>query len=145
MNAKNAPTFSVPISFLAAALLGHRGLPSKQTVKWENENTKASLSLLAALYRAQWSVELAGLGPFVVTSALDHEGIDDREATSLHPKGRAADLRTRHLKAEQIDRFWNLVADAVGPGYDVILEVDHVHLEHDPRVENAVTAYMGER
>ena len=64
----------------------------------------------------------------VVTSLNDSAHSD----TSLHYAGAAVDLRTRHMKddaqilTEKIRR--NLTND-----YDVILELNHIHIEYQPR------------
>lgn len=151
MNAESIPTVAVPVSYLAALLAGHTGIPTKAGVLWERDGKKASLSLLAALYRAQWAVEAAGLGPFVVTSVFDS---DAHLTTSFHYKGRAADIRTYEendspdgtaFASPSARRMWAVIAEALGPGFDVIIEKDHIHVEHDPRTENSRSAYMGER
>lgn len=131
-----------PVSYLAAMLLGHTAIPAKDGVEWEKGAEKASLSLLAAIYRAMWAVDLSGLGPFVVTSIFDSS---EHLENSYHYKGRAADIRTRHLGPDGAQRMWGVIAEAVGPGFDVILEVDHIHIEHDPREANAGAAYKGTR
>ena len=64
----------------------------------------------------------------VITSANDGKHGDK----TLHHKGLALDLRTwtlngRHLQvAEEMRR-------ALGDEYDVVVESDHIHLEHDPK------------
>lgn len=65
----------------------------------------------------------------VVTSVMD--GTHTRN--SLHYLGLAADLRTRHLDADTLGRVVRQLEDTLAPlGFQVILEEDHVHLEHDP-------------
>jgi len=53
---------------------------------------------------------------------------------SLHPNGRAVDIRTRDLPAEMAAamayRCKNLLSYL---GFDVVLEVNHLHIEYDPR------------
>ena len=71
----------------------------------------------------------------VITSAQD----STHGANSLHYKGRALDLRTKHLSSNAAKRA--LVAELaslLGPDYDVILEnvgglQEHLHVEYDPR------------
>ncbi len=50
---------------------------------------------------------------------------------SLHPKGRAIDLRSRELKAPAATV--KAIKRELGKDYDVILESDHIHLEYDPK------------
>lgn len=97
---------------------------SKPGVNWSG----AQPVLIDGLRRARAAVELAGLGPFVVTSVTDGVHLPN----SFHYRGRAADLRTRHLAAERWESYRETVARALGPGWDVILEDDHVHAEWDP-------------
>ncbi len=65
----------------------------------------------------------------IITSALDGK----HSKNSKHYTGQAIDLRTRHMDA----RLWPVVAEelnkALGPQYDVVLESDHIHVEHDPK------------
>ena len=70
--------------------------------------------------------------PFVVTSVKDSKHM----SKSLHYLGRAFDCRlpSRYTRAEATD---GLIRDdlksALGPQFDVILESDHLHVEHDPK------------
>lgn len=133
----------VPISYVVAAVLGTATIELKAGVLTHGPNGEPlSPDLVAGLHRAKWACTAAGLGPFVVTSLFDST---EHLPNSFHYKGRAADLRTRHLDAAGVDRMWKLLADALGPGWDVILEVDHIHIEFDPRAANAKAAYLGVR
>jgi hypothetical protein len=63
----------------------------------------------------------------VITSGAEGEHM----AGSLHPKGRALDLRSRDIKSplatvKELKR-------QLGPSFDVILESDHIHMEYDPK------------
>lgn len=133
----------VPISYVVAAVLGTATLELKDAgVLTRNaKGEPLSPDLVAGLHRAKWAVTAAGLGPFVVTSLYDGTHLPN----SFHYKGRAADLRTRHLDAASVDRMWKLLAQTLGPGWDVILESDHIHIEFDPRAANAKAAYLGVR
>jgi hypothetical protein len=59
---------------------------------------------------------------------------------SLHPNGRAVDIRTRDLSAEMAVamayRCKNLLAYL---GFDVVLELDHLHIEYDPQPSERFT------
>ena len=67
----------------------------------------------------------------VVTSLRDGKHLP----TSLHYRGQAVDLRTRHLSPTQKSSFHISLYESLNPiGYDVILEKDHIHIEYDPKV-----------
>lgn len=51
--------------------------------------------------------------------------------TSLHYAGLACDLRTWFL--DNHVSFRNMLAEALGPDYDVILEPTHIHVEFQPK------------
>jgi RHS repeat-associated protein len=54
-------------------------------------------------------------------------------AKSLHYKGNAVDIRTRHLSETQRADFSRRLRQALGSKYDVINEGDHIHCEYDPK------------
>lgn len=68
--------------------------------------------------------------PFIVTSLKDgHHG-----PTSLHPSGKAADIRTRHLNEVQIEHVYLFLKRQLSAlGFDVVLESEHIHIEYDPQ------------
>jgi len=52
--------------------------------------------------------------------------------TSLHYEGKALDLRTRDLDADEVERYrWEL-ASKLGADYDIVVEGSHIHVEYDP-------------
>lgn len=53
--------------------------------------------------------------------------------TSLHPKGRAFDFRTKHLGQFEKEAVFETTKAILGKDYDVILESDHLHVEWDPK------------
>lgn len=63
----------------------------------------------------------------VITSCRDGQHM----AGSLHYEGRAIDLRTRDLAPEIRKEVALGIAAALGPEFDVVDEIDHLHLEHD--------------
>ncbi len=65
----------------------------------------------------------------VITSLLDGQHMEG----SLHPKGLAVDLRTWHLSKTDRGIAAQRLRVALGPEYDVVLESDHIHIEHDPK------------
>jgi hypothetical protein len=64
----------------------------------------------------------------VITSGNDSHHMDG----SLHYRGLALDFRTSHLSEGQITIISAKIKDAL-PGYDVVLESDHLHIEYDPK------------
>ena len=52
---------------------------------------------------------------------------------SLHYKARAVDLRSRHVAADALPKIVDELKERLGKDFDVILEGDHVHAEHDPK------------
>ena len=70
-------------------------------------------------------------GVLTVTSQADGEHQDN----SLHFRGRAWDIRTRHMTTQDT-KDWSLdLRMALGEDWDVVLEVDppHLHIEYDPK------------
>jgi hypothetical protein len=53
----------------------------------------------------------------------------DHKAGSLHHTGRAVDLRLPIARREAIV---GELKNRLGDEYDVVLEVDHIHVEYDP-------------
>jgi len=98
-------------------------------------------------YNDQWhTVELspeitAGLITFddISKSMFDIEtvitcGIEGLHSKySLHPLGRAVDLRIWAYDSAQLDALVNEVRERLGKDYDIVIEKDHVHLEYDPK------------
>lgn len=92
-----------------------------------------ALGVAAALKQEMFGLNL------VITSLLDGHHNDG----SLHPMGRAADLRDNDLKADEQVRWFQALKDELGPmGFDVVREKVgstaatsgfHVHIEADPR------------
>ena len=52
---------------------------------------------------------------------------------SLHYKARAVDLRSRHVASDALPKIVEELKERLGKDYDVILEGDHIHAEHDPK------------
>ena len=64
-------------------------------------------------------------GEYTVTSICD----GTHSAHSLHYVGLAADIRTRHIPAEKVAGVALALRAALGKGYDVVVEKDHLHIE----------------
>ena len=65
----------------------------------------------------------------IVTSLLDGR----HSTNSLHYKGLAVDLRTRHLDETDRAAVAKAIRSALGDEYDVVLERTHIHVEFDPK------------
>lgn len=74
------------------------------------------------------SQEAAGR-EIVITAIFDGR----HKIGSNHYKGTAIDLRISHYTRTQIIRLVSMVQKALGPDFDVLLEVDHLHIEYDPK------------
>ncbi|HKU52824.1 MAG TPA: hypothetical protein VJQ25_10185 [Nitrospira sp.] len=71
----------------------------------------------------------------VVTSLTDSHA--DRP-NSLHNKGLAVDFRTRDIKPQELRAIVNALSNVLEPlGYDVVLEADHLHVEFQPKQNEA--------
>lgn len=71
----------------------------------------------------------------IVTSANDSK----HGANSLHYKGKALDLRTKHIR-DSITKvaIVNKLKESLGPQFDIVLESvgldnEHLHIEFDPK------------
>ena len=91
-------------------------------------------------------VDLRGLSPqmaIAYTIACRCSGPDDCVITSandskhgpnsLHYKGQALDLRTRHLNGQGLQAVYLKLKESLGEQFDVVLESDHIHVEWDPK------------
>ena len=63
----------------------------------------------------------------VITSANDSK----HGPNSLHYKGQALDLRTRHLNGQGLQSVYHKLKESLGDQFDVVLEADHIHIEFD--------------
>lgn len=82
----------------------------------------------------------------VVTSAMRPQSPG---GSSLHPLGRAMDIRTRDLPTNQIRHLADRLQEALGEDFDVVIEgrgarhavyknrPPHIHIEFDPKGRHA--------
>ena len=82
--------------------------------------------VLAAMIAQQVYASFGSEGWYVITSCV--EGTHSR--ASLHYTGCALDLRRPPVNAEKIAAA---LKEALGDDYDAILEVDHIHVEFQPK------------
>src|SRR6185436_13622014 len=67
--------------------------------------------------------------PMIVTSGTDgHHG-----EHSKHYSAEALDLRIRHIEPNLHQTVVKLLKETLGKDFDVVLEIDHVHVEFDPK------------
>ncbi len=52
---------------------------------------------------------------------------------SFHYSGAAVDLRTRDLPAGDVSKIAAQIRDCLGADFDVVIENDHLHVEHQPK------------
>ena len=100
--------------------------------------------------RLKQGVKLEGIKPETVLAAYvvdeiyrDHgrpEGVtitsicDGKHSpNSKHYDGHAIDTRTRYFNRSKQKELTQDIAQALGDEFDVILERDHIHIEHDPK------------
>ena len=89
----------------------------------------ATPQLIIGLIVAQYVYDSFGI-TLVVTSVYD----GSHSVRGLHPRGRAADLRTRHFPDElKVDTVVTRLKQSLPAGFDVIQEKDHIHMEYDPK------------
>lgn len=85
--------------------------------------------ILLAAVAAERVYEKAGF-ECVVTSCVDGKHM----AGSLHYKGAAIDLRTKHVPhALELKQIVGRIKECLGPDFDVVLEQDHLHIEFDAK------------
>ena len=73
------------------------------------------------------AANVLGLPDMLVTSGNDSEHMPG----SKHYEDKALDFRTRHLLPFDKTALAAEVRRRLGPDYDVVLEADHLHVEHD--------------
>lgn len=66
--------------------------------------------------------------PLVITSCTDGNHMKN----SKHYSGYAIDIRTRHLNAQEIEKFVIWFKNTNDKMYDIVVEKDHIHVEYDP-------------
>ena len=85
--------------------------------------------ILLAAVAAERVYEKAGY-ECTITSCMDGTHM----AGSLHYKGAAIDLRTKHVAhAIELKQIVDRVKECLGADFDVVVETDHLHIEFDPK------------
>jgi hypothetical protein len=91
--------------------------------------TPAVVTIAAAAVNAKNALLLQS--DTVVTSGNDSHHMKG----SRHYSDQALDLRTRDLTPAQIQAWAVEIRRRLGAGYDVVVESDHIHVEHDPHIK----------
>ena len=65
----------------------------------------------------------------MVTACVDGKHM----AGSLHYAGAAIDLRTRDVAPADVQKLITQIKACLGDDFDVLLEVDHLHIEFQPK------------
>jgi hypothetical protein len=84
--------------------------------------------ILLAAVAAMKVYEAAG-HDFTITAGVDGKHM----AGSLHYSGAAIDVRTRDLAADEVQKIIAKMKECLGCDFDVLLEVDHIHIEFQPK------------
>ncbi len=84
--------------------------------------TKPVVVIACAVVNAATTLSLPDM---LITSANDSVHMQG----SKHYSDEALDFRTKHLSASEKQKLVAEVKKRLGPGYDVILETDHLHVE----------------
>jgi len=85
--------------------------------------------ILLAIVAAERVYEEAG-HDFTLTACIDGKHM----AGSLHYAGAAIDIRTRDVGGPaEVEKLRSRIAACLGDDYDVVIENDHLHLEHQPK------------
>jgi hypothetical protein len=63
-----------------------------------------------------------------ITSANDKR----HKTGSLHYSGHAFDLRVHNIPREKHHQVHQALKKRLSPGFDVLYEIDHIHVEYDP-------------
>ena len=75
------------------------------------------------------AANVLGLPDMLVTSGNDSTHMKG----SKHYSDEALDFRTKHLTVAQKHALTTAVKARLGTNYDVVLESDHLHVEHDSK------------
>jgi len=82
--------------------------------------------IIQAIIATMEAFRMQGLQRIVITSALDGE----HSAGSLHPYGKAIDVRSRTIP--DVFKARDDIQKELGNDFDVVMEIDHLHIEYDP-------------
>ncbi len=84
--------------------------------------------LLIAVIAAERVYEEAG-HDFTITACIEGK----HSTGSLHYSGAAIDVRTRDMPSAEVEKLAARIRECLGGDFDVVIETDHLHLEHHPK------------
>ena len=84
--------------------------------------------ILLAAVAAERVYQAAG-HDMVITACVDGKHV----AGSLHYTGAAIDVRTRDVAPAEVTKLIARIKDCLGDDFDVVFEVDHIHVEFQPK------------
>ncbi len=84
--------------------------------------------ILLAAVAAMEAYKAAG-HDLMITACVDGKHM----AGSLHYAGAAIDLRTRDVAPADVQKLIAQIKSSLGDDFDVLLEVDHIHIEFQPK------------
>jgi hypothetical protein len=84
--------------------------------------------ILLAAVAAERVYEEAG-HDFTITACVDGKHM----AGSLHYTGAAIDVRTRDIPLADVQKLIARIKACLADDFDVLLEVDHIHIEFQPK------------
>jgi len=98
------------------------------TLKFSTSIKKISTQILLALIIANEIYANKGIN-MVITSVSDSV----HSKTSLHYSGFACDLRTNGISITIINSIVDEIKLRLTKEFDIIFEVDHIHIEYQPK------------
>jgi hypothetical protein len=99
----------------------------------KTKNSKVNMDLTSEMKSVLQEIETAckyiegEAYEMTITSAKD--GVHMKN--SLHYSGNAIDIRSRDMRNPNTTK--NTIKTALGAKFDVIYEIDHIHIEYDPK------------
>ena len=87
------------------------------------------VELRGEIRRVIWAAELI-FNKFNEKLVITSTNRGKHKEGSLHYKNRAIDFR---LPGSNIEEIAEGIREFIGPDYDVVVESDHLHVEHDPK------------
>ena len=94
---------------------------------WKKLDVQGDLQPIVAKARGKVAVIYKGIGEdlYVTSHREGRHGI-----VSLHPDGWAFDIRKPTTKLNEVV---NSIRVSLGTNFDIVIELDHIHIEYDPK------------
>lgn len=103
---------------------------------------------MSASVRLKPDIDIAGVRPETVIGMMVAAGVcasmgyefcvtsvaeGKHGKNSLHYRGLAFDMRTRHMKPNDVQLVRDEIKAKLGPWWDVVIEATHIHVEYDQK------------